>query len=173
VLLKSFILPVPVSLLIFYYFHVDLFVHNAGSRGNNTAVSCSNSETIETIVIMVTLPMTKSAFIANQDKYIISVARTAGINPENVKILSIEEVSTRSPRIISARLLLATSVNVQTSVLISTVQQIYIKDQSLLNRNLVENGLPSGKLVIQDTYKSVLNSTTPAPVLGGDDSSGL
>ncbi len=123
------------------------------------------------IVIMVNLPMTKTDFLANQDIYIVSVAKTAGTNPENVKILSVEEVSARSLKIISARLLLATFVRVKTSVLISASQQNNIKDQSLLNSNLNKNGLPSGILVIQ--YTSVLDATTPAPALEGSGSSGL
>uniref|UniRef100_A0A7S0QWG2 NAD(P)(+)--arginine ADP-ribosyltransferase n=1 Tax=Cryptomonas curvata TaxID=233186 RepID=A0A7S0QWG2_9CRYP len=101
--------------------------------------------------------------------YIASVASTAGVNRENVKVLGIEEVSARSSRIITGRLLLATSVHVQTSVLIPVGQQTNIKDQSLLNTNLNKNGLPSGTLVVQYTYTSATNLTTPAPGSGGSE----
>jgi hypothetical protein len=137
--------------------------HFPGIQGNG--VSCLQQESVETIFIMVTLPMTKADFIANQDKYIASVATTAGVVPENVKILSIDEVSTSS-RIITARSLLATSVIVQTSVMLALGQQTNIKDQSLLNNNLKVNGLPSGTLVVQYTYTSIAN-VTPAPLSGG------
>jgi hypothetical protein len=155
-------------------FLAHILDHYAGSQDNSSLVSCSQPETVESIVIIVTLPMTKTVFISNQDKYITSVARTAGVSPENVKVLSIDEVSTRSSRIVSARLLMATSVHVQTSVLISMGQlsRSNIKDQGLLNSNLNENGLPSGTLVVQSTSKSVLDITTPSPLPGGSAASG-
>ncbi len=139
---------------------------NAGNQGNSIPASCSQSEII---VIVVTLPMTKSVFIANEDMYIASVAVTAGVLRENVKILSIDEVSTRSSRIITGRLLLAASVRVQTSVQIAAGQQTNIKDQTVLNSNLNKNGLPSGTLVVQYNYVSGVSITTPAPGTGGSD----
>jgi hypothetical protein len=138
-------------------------VFGVGIQGNKSRVSCSKSENVETIVILVTLPMTKAVFLSNQDRYIASVAATAGVLPENIKIVSIDEISTRSSRIITARLLLATSVIVQTSVLIAVGQKTSIKDQSILNSNLNGNGLPSGTLVVQDADKSVADVTTPVP----------
>ncbi len=108
--------------------------------------------------------MTKTIFVANQEKYVASVARTAGVNQENVKILSIDEVSTRSSRIITARFLLATSVRVRTSVLVPTGQQANIKDQSLLNRYLNENGLPNSTLTVQSSPDTVFDVVTPAPL---------
>ncbi len=111
---------------------------------------------------MVTLPMTKAVFIANEDKYIASVATAAGVNQENVKILNIDEVTTRNSKMVSARLLLATSVHVQTSVLTAIGQPTNIRDQSVLNSNLIRNGLPSGTLVVQYTYVFVVNVTTSA-----------
>jgi hypothetical protein len=143
---------------------------NAGSQGNSSLVSCTLSASTETIIIIVTLPMTKTAFVANQDKYIASVARTAGVDPESVKILSIDEVSTRSSKIITSRLLLAISVRVQTSVIVSMGQQSNFKDQSLLNSHLNENGLPSGTLLVQPTSNSTLDVATPAPLPGESSS---
>ena len=119
---------------------------------------------------MVSLPMTKTAFVAIQDMYIASVATTAGVVRENVKILSIDEVSTRSSVIITGRSLLTSSVRIQTSVLIPVGQQTSIQDQSLLNNNLNKNGLPSGTLVVQSTYTSTANTTVLTP--GGSGASG-
>ncbi len=151
----------------------------AGIQGTSSPASCvrtqSESESVETeiIVIVVTLPMTKVVFIANQDKYIESVAITANVIRENVLILSIDEVSTRSSRIITARLLLATTVSVQTSVLIAMGQQSNIMDQSMLNSNLNGKGLPSGTLVVlHNKSKSVVDVTTPAPWPGAEAASG-
>ncbi len=110
--------------------------------------------------------MTKTVFVASQDKYVASVARTAGVNPGSVKILSIDEVSTRSSKIITSRLLLATSVRVQTSVIISMGQPSNLRDQSLLNSHLNENGLPSGTLIVQSTSNSILDLATPSPLPG-------
>jgi hypothetical protein len=135
---------------------------NAAIQGSNSPSSCSKSDIVQAIVIMVTLPMTKTTFIANEDKYIASVATSAGVSQENVKILNVEEVSTRTSRIVSARLLLAISVQVQTSILTPIGQPTHIEDQSVLNSNLIRNGLPSGTLVVQYTYLSVMNITTPA-----------
>ena len=109
---------------------------------------------------MISLPMTKTAFKAIEEKYIASVATTAGVTREKVKILSVDEVSTRSSSGINGRLLLATSVYVQTSVLVPLGQQTSLQDQKVLNSNLNKNGLPSGALVVQ--YKSY-STTTPMP----------
>jgi hypothetical protein len=113
--------------------------------------------------------MTKAVFMAYQDKYIASVAKTADVIQENVKILSIDEFSTESLRIITARSLLAISVSVQTSVLIVIGHQSNIKDQSMLNSNLNENGLPSGTLTVHSSHTSVGNVTTPGPWPGGTE----
>jgi hypothetical protein len=146
-----------------------LIVHgNPGTQGNSILAYCSLPS--ETIVLMISLPMTKTAFVAIQDIYIASVATTAGVIRENVKILSIDEVSTRSSRIIAGRFLLSASVRVQTSVLIPVGQQTSIQDQTALNRNLNKNGLPSGTLVVQNTYTSTANTTTLTP--GGSGGSG-
>ncbi len=136
-----------------------IFDHAAGLQQNSSLAFCSQSETI---IIVVTLPMTKTIFIASEQKYISSIAMTARVIPENVKILSIDEVSMRSFRNISRRLLLGSSVKVQTSILIAIGQQTYIKDQSVLNSDLNKNGLPSATLV-QYTHTSVGDVTTPAP----------
>jgi hypothetical protein len=120
---------------------------------------------------MISLPMTKAAFKSIQDKYIASVATAAGVSRENVKILSIDEVSTRSSRFITGRLLLATSVHVQTSIPIPVGQQTSIKDQAVLNSNLIKNGLPSGTLVVLNSYTSAA-STTTTPTPGGSGGSG-
>jgi hypothetical protein len=137
---------------------------DAGSQGNTVPSSCSQSETI---IIMVTLPMTKTAFLANENLYIASVATTAGVNRENVKILRIDEISSRSLRNNTERVLLATTLQVQTSVIVPIGQQTNIKDQMMLNSNLNKNGLPSGTLVVQHSNPSVGSVTTPAPGPGG------
>ncbi len=112
---------------------------------------------------MVTLPMTRAAFLANEEKYISSVAATAGVNRENVKVVNVDEVSTRSSRTVTGRLLLATLVNVQTSVIIATGDQTYFRDQTVLNSNLNKNGLPSGTLVVQNILALSSDITTPSP----------
>jgi hypothetical protein len=137
---------------------------DAAIQENSISASCPQSETL---VIVVMLPMSKSSFIEKEDMYINSVATTAGVTRENVKILSIDEVSVRSARIVTGRLLLEVSVHVQTSVIIAVGQQTYIKDQTVLNSNLNKNGLPSGTLVVQNP--TVVNVT--APVSGPGDSS--
>ena len=109
--------------------------------------------------------MAKYLFLAVEDRYIASVAATAGISSKNVVILNIVEISTRSHKIIGSRLLLTISVSVQTSVQVPYRQQAYIKNQSLLNSILIKNGLPSSTLVIDSLIPSPTTSVsaTPAP----------
>jgi hypothetical protein len=116
--------------------------------------------------------MTKAAFIAIEDRYIASVAATANVLPQNVMILSIDEISATSSRMITRVLLRGISVHVQTMVLIAVGQQTNIEDQSVLNTNLNKNGLPSGTLDVQQMNSpvtvavaaaAVVTITTPAP----------
>ena len=106
--------------------------------------------------------MSQAEFIAIEKIYIDCVAATAGVDPENVEILGIDEVSTR--KFTAVRLLLATAVRVQTSVLLPVARQNDIEDQSALNRNLNKNGLPSGTLVVQSTNSSGFGTSAPALV---------
>ena len=98
--------------------------------------------------------MSKVEFMDVENEYIQSVATTAGTATSNVKVLSVEEISSR---ILANRVLLGTSVSVETSVILSQSQLINIRNQSILNANLAKNGLPSGILVVQ-------NSTSDTPV---------
>jgi hypothetical protein len=152
---------------------LTLFLHDdAAIQGSSTPASCSQSATIFFAVV---LPMAKSYFIANQDLYISSVAQTAGVKSNMVKILSIDEVSTRSSRIVTGRLLLAASIQVQTSVIVAVGQHTDKIDQNVLNGNLNKNGLPSGTLVVQTPSVVVTapasgpgDSNVPVgPIIGG------
>ncbi len=132
----------------------------ADTTGGNST-SCSQ---LESVIIVVILPMSKTDFIANKDRYIASVASTANVTKENVEVLTIDEVSTRSSRDIS-RLLLATSaVRIQTSVLIAIGQHTNFEDQSLLNSNLNKNGLPSGRLIVLPSGPLSTSLATPVAV---------
>lgn len=102
--------------------------------------------------------MSKADFLAGEGKYIRSVAITAGVPSEFVKVLGVDEISTRMFKLAS-RKLLATSFNVKTLVLIPSGQQTSITDQSALNANLVKYGLPSGTLVVQNTSAVTGNTT--------------
>ena len=139
---------------------------DAGTQGNSI-IACSSTLPSETVVFVVSLPMTKTAFVAIEDLFIASVATTAGVVRENVQILSIDEFSSRSSRIITGRLLLSASVHVQTSVLIPAGQQTSIKDQTVLNSYLNKNGLPSGTLVVQYNSSVFASKTTPTPAGSG------
>ena len=121
--------------------------------------SCSQPETVR-VILEIILLMTKSAFLSLEAQFISSVAATAGVGSENVVVLDIVELSTRSLRIMTRRALLATSVKVQTAVQVPYGHQAYLQDQSLLNSNLNKNGLPSGTLVMNSTIPGL---TTPAP----------
>ena len=138
-----------------------------GFQGNNSLDSCSLSETV---FILVTLPMSKAEFLSVEAKYIESVAITAGVVHANVKILSVKEISTR---MMALRLLLATSVSVQTSVLLDSGQQTHIGNQTVLNTNLNRNGLPSSVLVAQNVVPSLVNGSadvsTPVPIGSGSN----
>jgi hypothetical protein len=136
----------------------------SGVQENKVKTSCL----MVTILIVVTLPMTKNDFIAKQEKYILSVATTAGVIPEYVNVLSVNETSKSSTILpgfvkvkmfneasaLTSRMLLATvqatSVDVTTSIQFSDnlEQHASIENQSALNENLIQNGLPSCTSVV-------------------------
>jgi hypothetical protein len=143
-------------------------IFDAGIQEN---LFCKSSETI---IIMVTLPMTKNAFLDKKEKYILSVATTAGVSYENVKIIRIDEVSTRSFRAVTGKLRFATHVNVHTSVLTAVGNHIYFNEKSVLNIYLNINGLPSAALIVQKSSISSVDVTTPPPApLASDNTSNL
>jgi hypothetical protein len=138
---------------------IQLFLHGLASAGiqeKSSLASCSKSETI---LITVTFPMTRSAFIANEYSYISSVATTAGVVRENVKVLSIDEVAMQTSRKIIRLLLLAVSIHVQTSILVAIGQKTNLQDQVLLNSNLQKYGLPNGTLLIQNINSTLIGDT--------------
>jgi len=145
----------------------SLITFDAGYQRNSSMASCSKSVAL---LIMVVLPMSKNSFMAAEEGYIESVAATAGVVKENVKILSVEEISTRAFKTIALRMLLGTSVSVMTSVLLASGQQTSIENQSVLNANLVQNGLPSGTLTVQYTtppaglVTAAVTTPSPAPL---------
>ena len=81
----------------------------AGYQRNSSLSICTS---YETVVIVVTLPMSQAAFLASEERYIRSISTTAGVSPADVKILSINEISSRTFGVL--RLLLATAFRVQT-----------------------------------------------------------
>jgi hypothetical protein len=111
---------------------------------------------------MVTLPMTKSIFAANEYRYISSVATTAGVVRENVKVLSIDEIATQTSRKMIRLLRLAIFIHVKTSILME-IGQITNIQESLLNSNLQKYGLPSGTLFIQNVNTSVVTNVSVGP----------
>jgi hypothetical protein len=113
---------------------------------------------MDAVIIVVILPMPKSEFQIRP--YMASVAAfTGSVVFENVKILSIDEISTRSSRHISGRLLMAVAIRVKTMVLIAFEQLSNINDEALLNSNLNRYGLPSGRLIVE---RNNLVTETPA-----------
>jgi hypothetical protein len=141
----------------------------SGFQLTSSRTSCSLSQLF---VIVVTLPMSKAEFLKVEDKYIESVAETAGVVRENVQIVSINEIFTRASKRIAIRRLLATSVRVRTSILLASGQKTQIQDQSVLNTNLNKYSLPSGtvELDVMNTSTAVpsgVSITTPVPVSSG------
>ena len=86
------------------------FLISAGFQGNNSLDVCIPSETV---IIVVTLPISKADFFSDESRFISSVATAANVVPANVKILSVEETSTRAFRTVTARTLLGNSVQVR------------------------------------------------------------
>ena len=132
------------------------FLISAGFQGNNSLDVCIPSETV---IIVVTLPMSKAEFFSDESTFISSVATAANCVPANVKILSVEETSTRAFRTVTARALLVNSVQVTTSILIYKEQQTPVIDQSFLNSELSKFGMPNGSVVFLNSSVPVLNST--------------
>ena len=143
-----------------------LLVTFAGNQSNSTLLPCTQ---LQAHVITVSLPLSKVAFITVEDLYIASVAATAGVIVENVKIISLQEFSSRALLSTWQLLSASLSVQVQTSVLMSSLsglQSNNIEDQSILNRNFNKNGLPSGQLVLS-LADAKSSASTPVPVSNG------
>jgi hypothetical protein len=125
---------------------------------------------VEIVLINVILPLTKTVFTTMQTNFIASVSKTANVIRGNVKILSINELSGRSFGLISRRVLLATSVKVDTSILMEIGQRTDIRDLSVLNNNLKANGLPEGIFFQTQGYNTAFNGqTTPVPGSGASE----
>lgn len=73
---------------------------------------------------------------------------------------------------VAVRLLLAASVNVQTSVLLAAGQETHIYNQSALNDNLKKFGLPTGTMVLVSHNSASAEprppTSTPAPPSAGN-----
>ena len=113
--LQNLALALVALLLYLSYFFI------AGLQRNSILTSCSPSETVYVLVIPT---LSKADFLLVKDNYIACIATTAGVDRGNVNILSIDDTGTS--RMIATRLLLASSVRVQTSVVISRGQQSFI-----------------------------------------------
>jgi len=59
---------------------------------NNLPPPLPDDEPTPTISMELQLSVSKQQFLAQQDRFIQSLARTAGVNPEDVKVMSITEV---------------------------------------------------------------------------------
>ena len=116
-----------------------------GIQSNRNRSFCSKSETV---VIVVTLPISKSEFEDRQAAYILSIAETADVDPENVMVLGVNEIASRAASKAAVRLLLASFVQVKTSVIVASGQagRQWLQNLVLLSSNLNSNGLPSGTL---------------------------
>jgi hypothetical protein len=126
----------------------------AGFQEDVPLTSCQPSEIL---VFVVALPMSKTEFIASEDKYIQSIATTARISRGGVKILRVDEIP--STRMMALRLLLAAAIRVETSVTLANGQPTDIQNLTVLNANLYSNGLPRGALVVQSPQ-----TTTSSPL---------
>jgi hypothetical protein len=119
--------------------------------------------------------MSKTEWISASDRYIYSVAQTAEVNEDNVRILRVEETSSRAfEKKAADRLLLASSVNVITSILIGCKQPKCALDQTLLNDNLRRNGLPHSNMILPYQFEydagvsvSASSSSPIGPIIGG------
>ena len=135
------------------------YVFDAGFQEHDSTAFCTASENI---VFQVTLSMSKADFIAREDRYIDSIASTAGVLRSSVNILSIEEISSGAVRAISMRVS-TSSVLVKTSIMIASVQRFVFQNQSLLTAVLVKNGLPSSTITFlfpQITSLPAVSDTT-------------
>ena len=97
------------------------------------------------MVLLITLPMTKSEFLGKEDAFIVSVAVAADVPPASVRVLSIDEVFTRAGLSALKRMLLATSVQVRTSIATARGSTF---NQNFLNTLLNRNGLPNGTVLV-------------------------
>lgn len=110
---------------------------------------------IAKVKVRAKIPMSKAAFEAVQDKYIAGVARAAGVEPEDVTIVSIKEVS-----LAGRRLLQETGVEVETSVQYDDPAQLETASTDLSSENLSTELAADGITVDETTTPEVTSTQT-------------
>ena len=89
---------------------------------------------VPVVTLQIQLPMTKSDFLAQQDSFIDALARTAGVNPSDVRVVSLTEVSVRRQQ---AALDVVTQVRTQEADIVEKTLTL-----DTVNRVLAEAALP-------------------------------
>ena len=150
-----------------------------GYSGDGTTCTSSGSLNTATLIILVTLPMSVAEFVADEQKYILSVASAASVQASSVQILNFTAVSTRRMYGVTRRSLMSTAVQVKTLISSTTESTILISEQNL-NTNLNENGMPGGLLIIlsnitgsRATSATESSSSNPAASLSAGAIAGI
>lgn len=102
-----------------------------------TPAALSASESVPSVSLQLQLPVSKEAFLLQQDSFIAAIARTAGVNPNDVTVVSLTEVDTGGG--VRRRM----ALQVVTQIRTSTPQVIQNKiSLSSVNTALSDAGLP-------------------------------
>ena len=112
---------------------------------------------VPVVTLQIELPVTKSLFLAQQDSFIEGLARTAGVNPSDVKVVSVTEVSLRRQPV---AVRVVTQVRTQEA---DRVEKALVLDT--VNRVLAEAALPPASALRVEVDRIPAPAGEPAPEL--------
>jgi hypothetical protein len=109
-----------------------------------------SNEAAPSVYIEMQLPVTKTVFLSQQDYFLKAIARTAGVNPQDVTIVSATEVN-QARRLVS--LVVVTAIRSRDAQAVEQALTL-----STVNAALEEAGLPWATTMQKKTQKAALSS---------------
>jgi hypothetical protein len=109
-----------------------------------------SNEAAPSVYIEMQLPVTKTVFLSQQDYFLKAIARTAGVNPQDVTIVSATEVN-QARRLVS--LVVVTAIRSRDAQAVEQALTL-----TTVNAALEEAGLPSATTMQKKTQKAALSS---------------
>jgi hypothetical protein len=109
-----------------------------------------SDEAAPSVYIEMQLPVTKAMFLSQQDYFVKALARTAGVHPQDVTIISATEVN-EARRLVS--LVVVTAIRSRDAQAVEQALTL-----TTVNAALEEAGLPSAKTMQKETQEAALSS---------------
>ena len=116
-----------------------------------------SNEAAPSVYIEMQLPVTKAMFLSQQDIFVKAIARTAGVNPLDVTIISAREVN-EARRLVS--LVVITAIRSRDAQAVEQALTL-----TTVNAALKDAGLPSAKSMQKETQTAALSSAVDKKAL--------